>query len=464
MPALSRPFEPSAAAASMAAELWPRPAGLEVPPLSRESPSPSRDPVPGLPARSLFLSRHSRSSSPSETASASSRSSFSAPTGRPSAAIAAFASGLHAESPAPRSRPLSCRLGTNSAGRISHLRVVLIARLGYSLSMGLGRATRMVGAVVAAIALFPAQAGVAQQLPSVPSLPPTPNLPPAPPVEVPSTPSLPAPDVQVPDVQAPQLPVSPPSTPKLPSTGSATDALPSAGSPSGQSSSSGSSAGGQATVPGQTPAGGGTGSTAGRNRGSGARRGASVAPPRSPHQQRLERVVRRRSACLPGLPSAQRRVVVMRSGFGPGGPRARSDVARVLNTGIRRVARLEQQAIDSLGTDGPGGACSTAPGFVSIASGGLLGLLGLGEGLGEAGSDSDGSGGSAENAQARVAGQSETGGGSESSDGRTLQLPLGLPAASPADLGGLIVVVLLLFFAAGVGRELLSSRRTAQYH
>jgi hypothetical protein len=38
-----------------------------------------------------------------------------------------------------------------------------------------------------------------------------------------------------------------------------------------------------------------------------------------------------------------------------------------------------------------------------------------------------------------------------------------LPAASPADLGGLVVVVLLLFFAAGVGRELVSSRRTAQY-
>ena len=154
----------------------------------------------------------------------------------------------------------------------------------------------------------------------------------------------------------------------------------------------------------------------------------------------------------------------MRSGFGPGGPRARPEVARKLDTGVRRVAHLEQQAIEALGTDGPGGACSTAPGLVSIASGGLLGLLGLGEGLGDAGSDSDGSGGPAENVQAEVAGQSDTAGGSNASDGRTLQLPLGLPAASPADLAGLIVVVLLLCFAAGVGRELLSSRRTAQYH
>jgi hypothetical protein len=132
----------------------------------------------------------------------------------------------------------------------------------------------------------------------------------------------------------------------------------------------------------------------------------------------------------------------------------------MLDTGVRRVARLERQAIEALGTDGPGGACSTAPGFVAIASGGLLDLLGLGEGLGEAGSGSDGS---AEGAQAQVAGQSETGDGSQSSDSPSVQLPLGLPAASPAALGGLIVIVLLLFFAAGVGRELLSSRRTAQH-
>ena len=134
----------------------------------------------------------------------------------------------------------------------------------------------------------------------------------------------------------------------------------------------------------------------------------------------------------------------------------------MLDTRVRRVAHLEQQAIEALGTNGPGGACSTAPGFVSIASGGLLGLLGLGEGLGNAGSDSDGSGGSAENALARVAGESETG-GSKSSDSPTVQLPLGLPAASAADLTWLAVIVLMLFFAAGVWRELFSSRRTAQY-
>lgn len=132
----------------------------------------------------------------------------------------------------------------------------------------------------------------------------------------------------------------------------------------------------------------------------------------------------------------------------------------MLDTGVRRVARLERQAIEALGTDGPGGACSTAPSSVAIASGGLLDLLGLGEGPGEAEVRSDGS---AEGAQAQFAGQSDTGGESKSSDSPSVRLPLGLPSTSVADLTWLFVIVLMLFFAAGVGRELLSSRRTAQH-
>ena len=321
-----------------------------------------------------------------------------------------------------------------------------------------------------AVALFPAQAGVAQQLPSVPSLPPapnlppTPNLPPAPPVEVPSTPSLPAPDVQVPDVQAPQLPVSPPSTPNLPSTGSATDALPSAGSPSGQSSGSGSSAGGQAGVPGQTPAGGGTGSAAGRNGGSEARRGASVAPPRSaaPAAPRARRAAAVRVPA--GLPSAQRRVVVMRSGFGPGGPRARPDVARMLNTG-RTASGTSRAAGDRSPWHGrsrrrmlncaPGSfqslraACSAY--WVSAKAWVTRGPT----------------------RTARAARPRTRRHGSPvratrpadrtSSDGPTVQLPLGLPAASPADLGRAGRRRAAAVLRGGCGRELFSSRRTAQY-
>jgi hypothetical protein len=137
----------------------------------------------------------------------------------------------------------------------------------------------------------------------------------------------------------------------------------------------------------------------------------------------------------------------------------------MLDTRVRRVARLEQQAIEALATDGPGGACSTTPGFVAIASGGLMDLLGLGEGLGEAGAGSDDS---ATQGDAQVAGQSETSAAAQSSDGPSVQLPLGLPAASPADLAGLTVIVVVLcfaggFFVSGTWKEL-SSRRTAQHH
>src|SRR5215207_1466118 len=147
--------------------------------------------------------------------------------------------------------------------------------------MGVGRATRTLGTVVTAIALFPPQAGVAQQLPSVPSVPPTPTLPPAPnlpptPVEPPSTPSLPAPDASVPEVLTPQLPATP-STPKLLSTGVGTDGLPVPGYTSGQPSHPGSAAG-QASVHGQAPSGGQNGSPAGGSTASVARRRARLSP------------------------------------------------------------------------------------------------------------------------------------------------------------------------------------------
>jgi hypothetical protein len=148
----------------------------------------------------------------------------------------------------------------------------------------------------------------------------------------------------------------------------------------------------------------------------------------------------------------------LRSGFGPGGPLARPAVARMLDTGVERVARLERQAISALGTDGPGGACSTGPAAFAIASDGILHLRGLGEGSGKAEPASDGSG---EDAQAQVAGQSETSGGSQQSDSSSFLPALGLPAATAENLGWLTVIVLTLFFAAGVWKEL-RSRRTLQ--
>jgi hypothetical protein len=332
----------------------------------------------------------------------------------------------------------------------------------------------MVGVVVVlAIALFPGEAGVAQQLPSVPSLPSTPNLPPAPnlpsapPVEAPSTPSLPAPDVSAPDVpvpdvsapevSAPEVPTprlpSTPSTPQLPTPQVGTDAVRTPGASSGQASSP-SSTGAQAAGPGQAAAAGGDGAPADRRRGSADRRGDGSAALLGLTQQRLERIVQQRSACLPGLPAAQRRVVVLRSGFGPGAPRARPDVARMLNTGVQRVARLERRAVSALGTDGPGPACSTGTALLEIASGGVFDLLGLDE----VGFNTE----EAFDATAQVAGQSETGGGSQSESRSSTtpvsRLPLGLPAGSAAQLGWLFVVVMVVFFTAGVLKELFSRR------
>ena len=339
--------------------------------------------------------------------------------------------------------------------------------------MGVGRAKRMVGVVVLAIALFPGETGVAQQLPSVPSVPstpsppPAPTLPSAPSVDVPSTPSLPAPDVSapevsapdvsVPDVSAPEVPSprlpSTPSTPLLPTPQVGTDGVRTPGASSGQASSP-SSTGAQAAGAGQATAAGADGAAADRRRGSSGRRGDGSAALVGFTQQRLERIVRQRSACLPGLPAAQRRVVVLRSGFGPGAPRARSDVARMLNTGVRRVARLERQALNALGTDGPGAACSTGTVLLDIASGGVFDMLGLDEGgfNTETGSD----------ATAQVAGESETGGESQSESQSSTtpvsRLPLGLPAGSAAQLGWLFVLVMVVFFAAGVLKELFSRR------
>jgi hypothetical protein len=130
----------------------------------------------------------------------------------------------------------------------------------------------------------------------------------------------------------------------------------------------------------------------------------------------------------------------------------------MLDTGVGRVARLERQAMRALGTEGPGGACSTAPAAFAIASDGILHLRGLGEDSGKAEPASDDSG---EDAQARVAGESETSGGSQPSDTSSSWLPVGIPAANAANLAWLTVIALLLAFAAGVGKEL-RSRRTLQ--
>ena len=56
-------------------------------------------------------------------------------------------------------------------------------------------------------------------------------------------------------------------------------------------------------------------------------------------ERRLRRTVTRLRACLDGLPTLERRVLVLRAGLGPGRPRARARVARVLDLSGARVRR-----------------------------------------------------------------------------------------------------------------------------
>jgi hypothetical protein len=65
-------------------------------------------------------------------------------------------------------------------------------------------------------------------------------------------------------------------------------------------------------------------------------------------ERRLRRTVRRLRACLDGLPSLERRVLVLRSGLGRLEPRSRARVARRLDLATRRVARLERRGLRRL--------------------------------------------------------------------------------------------------------------------
>jgi hypothetical protein len=221
---------------------------------------------------------------------------------------------------------------------------------------------------VVGLALVSAPSAVASDLsaPSVPTvsvtLPPVPTvsvtLPPVPTVSVPvPVPSLPpAPTVAAPPVVAHQLPVvSAPS-------GSALNASAPAGATTTPSSHSVSRAAplgsGGRPAPTSSARSGRTGAASGRSASSRATarsRSATAAAARPAahrravrRERRLRRVVGRLRGCLDGLPVLERRVLVLRAGVGPGGPRSRARVARGTNLSTRRVARLERRGLRRL--------------------------------------------------------------------------------------------------------------------
>ena len=196
---------------------------------------------------------------------------------------------------------------------------------------------------------------------------PTPSLPKPP--SLPSVPSVPVPDV--PDL--PDLPSVPsvPSVPLVPAPPVASDqlrvpALPSGGTRPAAPSSSRTSSGSTQSVSRAAPSGGG-----GRAAGPSAAAAAPVAGRRASgrsgrataraaqaggdesravrrRERRLRGAVDRYRSCLDGLPVLERRVLVLRSGLGPRGPRSRAGVARTLDLSARRVARLERRGLRRL--------------------------------------------------------------------------------------------------------------------
>jgi hypothetical protein len=154
------------------------------------------------------------------------------------------------------------------------------------------------------------------------------------------------------------------------------------------------------------------------------------------------------SGCLDELSSAQRRVLVLRTGLGSADPRSRRGVARALDIRVRRVVRLERRGLRRARALDRAGACGTAS-----AGGGAIvapGSLGGGTGGGEAtpvedslgggtpgGSADDGRGGgdgagSSGNGSGDVRGESAEqpppafGGPRDSSEGTSLWVAAGL--------------------------------------
>jgi hypothetical protein len=160
----------------------------------------------------------------------------------------------------------------------------------------------------------------------------------------------------------------------------------------------------------------------------------------------LRRSVERLSTCLDELPTAQRRVLVLRTGLGSADPRTRRGVARKLDIGVRRVARLERtglrraRALDRTGACGSassGGGAIVSPGSLGGGAGGgeatpVVDSAGGGTpGGGDRGGAGDGSSGSGAGS-GDVRGESQTqpppalGGPHDSPEGTSLWVAAGL--------------------------------------
>jgi hypothetical protein len=184
----------------------------------------------------------------------------------------------------------------------------------------------------------------AQQLVPTPVIPPLPVPTPALPVPVPTVPAVPPVTAPaVPTVTAPAAPtVLPAPTIAGKPTAGATPAAPTPASPKAPRSGSKSK-----------PATG--------------RRKTTARPTLSPPNRRLRNTVSRLSACLGALPLAERRVLELRAALDRDTVSTRAAVARRLDIGVRRVARLERSGLRHLRERAGGGSCR-AGGALPVAA------------------------------------------------------------------------------------------------
>ncbi|HET8757234.1 MAG TPA: hypothetical protein VFM58_14540, partial [Solirubrobacteraceae bacterium] len=136
--------------------------------------------------------------------------------------------------------------------------------------------------------------------------------------------------------------------------------------------------------------------------------------------RRLRRKVARLSSCLDDLATDQRRVLILRSGYGSADPHSRRRVARILDVRPRKVRRLERRALREAGQLRRAGACrgsagATAPIITPGGGGGGTdtGAVAVPGGGGDAGDSggakSDtGSGGGTTGGSGDVRGESDT--------------------------------------------------------
>jgi hypothetical protein len=169
--------------------------------------------------------------------------------------------------------------------------------------------------------------------------------------------------------------------------------------------------------------------------------------------QRLRKDVLRFQSCLPNLPKAQKRVLLLRAGVGIDHPRTRAEVSRMTGMSIKRIRRLEHRGLRELRSLGAGGHCGrVAATGLGLVPGGPVAML-------PTAAPAASPAGAAVGAHSEVLGQHKSGGSTFASPVATPVLHFldRVRGGNALDLTMIIVPLALLAFLGLVVRE---TRRT----